>query len=81
MTLERLAQEPLGGRRIAPLAESEPDRAAIAAEGAVEIRPMSPHLDICLASRAEESHPHALSEPYVVIRLGIGTRDSGGTAF
>ena len=41
MPLEGLAQKPFGGSQIAPLAEPELDRVAVAVDGAVEIPPLA----------------------------------------
>jgi hypothetical protein len=46
MPLERLAQNPLGRSQIAPLAEPELDRVAIAVDRPVEIPPRPADLDV-----------------------------------
>ena len=46
MPLERLAQEPFGGSQIAPLAEPEFDRVAMAIDSSVEVHPASFDLDV-----------------------------------
>ncbi len=46
MALKCLAQESFGGCQIAPLAELELDRIAIAVDGAVQIPPLPTNLDI-----------------------------------
>jgi hypothetical protein len=48
MSLERLAQKPLGGRQIAALAEPEFNRVAVAVDCSVKIHPASPDFDACL---------------------------------
>jgi hypothetical protein len=46
MPLERLAQEPSGSREVAPLAEPELDRIAIAVDGSIEIFPLASDIDV-----------------------------------
>lgn len=46
--LERLTQERFGRRKIAPFAEPEFDRVAVAVDGLVEIQSAPAHLDIPL---------------------------------
>ena len=65
MAFECLAQKPFGGGEVALLAEPELDRITIAVNGPVEISPLPTNLYEGLASRAGESHPRALPEPYV----------------
>src|SRR5688500_8191000 len=48
MPFEGSAQEPFGGRKIAPLAEPELDRVAMAVNCSVKIRPTPADFDICL---------------------------------
>ncbi|SCY99846.1 hypothetical protein SAMN02927923_03304 [Microvirga guangxiensis] len=48
MPLESLAQEPLGGRQVAPLIEPKLNRAAMAVDRAAQIHPATSHLDVCL---------------------------------
>jgi hypothetical protein len=56
MPLEGLAQEPLGGREIAPLAEPELDCVAIAVDGAIEIPPLSTNFDLCFVDAPFARH-------------------------
>jgi hypothetical protein len=46
MPIERFAQEPLGRRQMAPLAEPELDCVAIAVDRAVKILPLPSDLDV-----------------------------------
>jgi hypothetical protein len=46
MPLESFAQEPFGGRQIAPFAEPELHRVTVAIKGSVKIRPALPDFDV-----------------------------------
>jgi hypothetical protein len=46
MQLECFAQEPLSDSEVAPFAERELDRAAVAVDGTVEIPPLTTNLDV-----------------------------------
>ncbi len=48
MAFERPAQEPFGGSHIAPFAEPELDRVAMAVDGAVQVHPATANFDIRL---------------------------------
>src|ERR687897_627592 len=64
LLLEKLAQQALGGFRIAATLNQNVDHAPMLIDSAPE--PMLPTCDADhnLASRAGESHPRALPEPY-----------------
>src|SRR5215210_9541601 len=67
MPVQCSRQKAFGRGEIAPFAEPEFDRVAITVDGTIEIPPLTADFDICLASRAGESHPRALPEPYVTL--------------
>lgn len=46
VSLERLAQETLGGHQIAPFAKPELDGVTVAVDGSIEIPPLPTHLDL-----------------------------------
>src|SRR5688500_8352359 len=64
MTLECLAQEPLGSREVTPFAEPELNRVAVDVDGAVKIHPSAPDLDVCLINM-----PFARDRPLALIEL------------
>ena len=56
MPLERLAPEPLSGSQVAPLAEPEFNRVAMAVDRAVEIPPVPADFDISLVHMPSPAH-------------------------
>src|SRR3954454_14603414 len=65
--LEQLAEQALGGLFVPPLLDEDVEHDPILVDRPPEPMLRSPDHQAHLASRAGESHPHALPEPYVTL--------------
>src|SRR5215469_15949927 len=65
--LQQLAKEPLGCGRVAPALDQDVEDISVLIDRTPKIVLLAADADGHLASRAEESHPHALPEPYVTL--------------
>src|SRR3954454_25402677 len=67
LALQQLAEQAFGGRLVPPLLDENVEHDPILVDGSPEPMLRSPDHQAHLASRAGESHPHALPEPYVTL--------------
>src|SRR4051794_20495415 len=67
LPLEQLAKQTLGGLFVAPALDQTVDHNPILIDSPPQPVLLSPDHQAHLASRAGESHPHALPEPYVTL--------------
>src|SRR3954465_2682280 len=67
LPLQQLAKQTLGGLLVAPALDQNVEHNPILVDGPPEPMLLSPDHQAHLASRAGESHPHALPEPYVTL--------------
>src|SRR5215210_4182699 len=67
LALQQLAKQALGGLLVAPALDENVEHEAILVDGPPEPVLRSADHQAHLASRAGESHPHALPEPYVTL--------------
>src|SRR3954470_20350751 len=67
LPLQQLAKQTLGGLLVAPALDQNVEHEAILIDRPPEPVLRSPDHQAHLASRAGESHPHALPEPYVTL--------------
>src|SRR5262249_62375091 len=65
--LQQLAKEPLGCGRVAPALDQNVEYISLLVDRTPKILLLAADADEHLASRAGESHPHALPEPYVTL--------------
>ena len=63
----QLARELDGCTPVSPALDQDLEDLAFMIDGAPEIHPLAGDPDNHLASRAGDSHPHALPEPYVTL--------------
>src|SRR3954466_12558204 len=67
LLLQQLAEQAFGGPLVAPLLDENVEHDPILVDGPPEPVLLSADHQAHLASRAGESHPHALPEPYVTL--------------
>src|SRR5215218_2840097 len=67
LPFQQLAKQALGGPLVPPALDENVEYEAILVDGPPEPVLLSPDHQAHLASRAGESHPHALPEPYVTL--------------
>src|SRR3954468_6540888 len=67
LTLEQLAEQALGGPLVPPAPDQGVEHDPILVDGPPQPVLLSADHQAHLASRAGESHPHALPEPYVTL--------------
>ena len=67
LPLQQLAQEPLGGLLVASALDQDVEHDAGLVHGSPKPMLYPGNFEHDLASRARESHPHALPEPYVTL--------------
>src|SRR3954468_16431259 len=67
LPLQQLAKQTLGGPLVAPALDQDVEHDPILVDSPPEPALRSPDHQAHLASRAGESHPHALPEPYVTL--------------
>src|SRR3954468_9960002 len=67
LPLQKLAKQTLGGPLVPPLLDENVEHDRILVDSPPEPVLRSPDHQAHLASRAGESHPHALPEPYVTL--------------
>src|SRR4051812_12828950 len=67
LLFQQLAKQALGGLLVAPALDQDVEHDPILVDGSPEPVLLAPDHQAHLASRAGESHPHALPEPYVTL--------------
>jgi hypothetical protein len=67
LLFEQLAHQSQGRQGVAPALNKHVEDLAFVVNGTPEVHPLAGDPEQHLASRAGESHPHALPEPYVTI--------------